>query len=198
MFSLGDSLGVEGVDETHPIIIPDITTTEFESLLRFFYFGYVRVPDQWCSRLITSSMHSTYRPTVVDWMELLSISTRFLFDTVSARAIQEITSRMDEASPFDLIVVALKHSVKQWLKPAYRKIMTRCDLITEAEAHKVPFSIVIMLTRSRERYHCRPQYQKGKNYNFPSVDEILDSEIMTMEQASEGGEASVTSKKGLQ
>lgn len=104
MFSLGDSLGVEGVDETHPIIIPDITTTEFESLLRFFYFGYVRVPDQRCSRLIMSSMHSTYRPTVVDWMELLSIAARFLFDTVSARAIQEITSRMDEASPFDLIV----------------------------------------------------------------------------------------------
>jgi hypothetical protein len=141
-------------------------------------------------------MHSTYRPNVVDWMELLSISTRFLFDTVSARAIQEITSRMDEASPFDLIAVALKHSVKKWLKPAYQRVVTGSDLITEAEARKVPLSVVIMLTRSRERYHCR-QPQKGRLFSSSFVDDILDGEIKTMEQASGGG-ASVTSKKGSQ
>ena len=31
---------MEGVDDEHPICIPDITIAEFDSLLRFFYFGY--------------------------------------------------------------------------------------------------------------------------------------------------------------
>ncbi|KAI0251869.1 hypothetical protein BJV78DRAFT_1207337 [Lactifluus subvellereus] len=176
MFSLpqGDSSGVEGADETQPIIIPDTTTTEFDCLLRFFYFG----------------MHSTYSPTLADWMELLSISTRLLFDTVCARAIQEITSRMNEAPPFDLIALASKHDVKKWLKPAYQKVVMRTDLITEAEARKIPFPIAVMLTRSRERYRCQQNQQKKSHYTHHSstVDGILDSEIKIMEQASGGSE----------
>ncbi len=45
LFSLpqGDSTSLEGVDDEHPICIPNTPINEFENLLRFFYFGY-----DWC------------------------------------------------------------------------------------------------------------------------------------------------------
>ena len=45
LFSLpqGDSASAEGVDDENPICVPDTPTKEFDSLLRFFYFGY-----DWC------------------------------------------------------------------------------------------------------------------------------------------------------
>jgi BTB/POZ domain len=45
MFSLsqsGDTIGIEGLDDEHPVILPETTTAEIENILRFFYFGYVR------------------------------------------------------------------------------------------------------------------------------------------------------------
>ncbi|KAI0305098.1 hypothetical protein B0F90DRAFT_1701251, partial [Multifurca ochricompacta] len=35
----GDSTSVEGVDDEHPITLPDIPTVEFKDFLKFFYFG---------------------------------------------------------------------------------------------------------------------------------------------------------------
>jgi hypothetical protein len=144
-------------------------------------------------------MHKDFGASLTNWLELLPISTRLLFDAVRARAIEEITSRLDEVSPFDIIALAVKHDVTQWLKPAYQRIVTRNDPITQAEACKLPFHITIMLTRSRERYQGQLRQQEGYNcynsgYNYgrnlpPSftTDQIIDNEVTTMEQNSEGG-----------
>jgi hypothetical protein len=50
MFSLpqGHSSGIEGLVQKQPINIPGTTTSEFECLLRFFYFGYAKVLGQTC------------------------------------------------------------------------------------------------------------------------------------------------------
>ncbi|KAH8997940.1 hypothetical protein EDB92DRAFT_1783929, partial [Lactarius akahatsu] len=136
LFSLpqGESATVEGADDEHPIYVPGTPTNEFENLLRFFYFG----------------MHDDYKPTVADWISMLSISTRLNFPKVRERAIKEITARMEEIDPFDLIGIAVKYDVQQWLKPAYRRIVTRTNLITHEEAKKIPFPMAVMLMRSRE------------------------------------------------
>ncbi|KAH9996245.1 hypothetical protein BJV77DRAFT_960655 [Russula vinacea] len=138
LFSLpqtGDSESVEGSDN-NPIKVPGTPTNEFENLLRFFYFG----------------MHDDYVPSLTDWIALLSISTRLIFDKVRARAIKEITARLDQVDPFELIGLAVKYDVEEWLKPAYRRIVTRNNLITHQEALKVPFSMAVMLMRAREQY----------------------------------------------
>ena len=83
---------------------------------------------------------------------MLSISTRLTFPRVRERAIKEITSRLEEIDPFDLIGVAVKYDVQQWLKPAYRTVVTRNNLITHAEAGKIAFPMAIMLMRSREQH----------------------------------------------
>ena len=97
-------------------------------------------------------MHDDYTPSQTDWKAMLSISTRLIFERVRERAIKEITARLDEIEPFELIQLAIMYDVEQWLKPAYRRIVTRSNLITHAEALKVPFHMAVMLMRSREQY----------------------------------------------
>ncbi|KAI9433037.1 hypothetical protein H4582DRAFT_1024950 [Lactarius indigo] len=116
-------------------VFPTQPLEEFENLLQFFYFG----------------MHNDYRPTVTDWISILSISTRLIFPKVRERATKELTARMEEIDPFDLIGLAIKYDVLRWLDPAYLRIVRRTDLITQEEAQKIPLPIVVMLMRSHER-----------------------------------------------
>ncbi|KAI9513380.1 hypothetical protein F5148DRAFT_1145371 [Russula earlei] len=173
LFSLpqsGDPTSVEGLDDTNPIKLSDTPKVEFENLLRFFYFG----------------MHDDYKATLADWIAMLSISTRLIFEKVRERAIKEITARLDEVEAFELIGLAIKYDVEQWLKPAYRRIVTRSTLISHSEALKVPFPMAVMLMRSREQYWRNPRntFPASGTGNWGVVDTILNSEIRLMEVAS--------------
>ncbi len=118
-------------------------------------------------------MHDDYRPAVTDWIAMLTVSTRLIFPKVRERAIKEITSRLEEIDPFDLISLAVKYDVQQWLKPAYRRIVIRVNLIAHAEAEKIPFLVAVMLMRSREQY--------WKYRTNMLVSDIIDSEIRLMD-----------------
>jgi len=123
-------------------------------------------------------MHDDYVATLADWVAMLSISTRLMFEKVRERAIKEITARLDKVEAFELIRLAIKFDVEQWLKPAYRLIVTRAELITRAESVKIPAHVAIILTRSRE------QYWKGFTYNQHhgalTPDAIIEAEIRLM------------------
>jgi len=125
-------------------------------------------------------MHHDFRPTVTSWIATLSISTRLLFPKVRERTIVELTSRLAEIDPFDLIGLAVKYDVHPWLESAYHRIATRTDLITHAEAKKIPFHMAIMLMRSHEL--CP---KKGHRFACSvSPEQVIDSEVKLMEKAS--------------
>jgi len=173
LFSLpqsGDSATVEGSDD-NPINLPETPTAEIENLLRFFYFG----------------MHDDYVASLADWIAILSISTRLIFERVRERAIKEISARLDQVEAFELIGLAIKFDVEQWLKPAYRRIVSRVNLITHAEAVKVPFPMAVMLMRSREQHWRNNRnntpahiYGHGVQNTTTSPDPIIDAEIRLM------------------
>ena len=191
-----ESASVEGSDD-NPIQVPETPTLEFENLLQFFYFGYGtrcwdHVNDD---RLIMNvRMHDDYTPSLTDWIAMLSISTRLIFEKVRERAIEEITARLDEIEPFELIGIAVKYDVEKWLKPAYRRIVTRSNPISHQEALKVPFPMAVMLMRSREQswkdygtYRTQQWVGSASGINaWPRgpPHSIIDSEIKTMELAS--------------
>ena len=113
-------------------------------------------------------MHNDYAPSMADWISLLSISTRLIFEKVRERAIKEITARLDQVDPFELIGLAVKYDVEQWLKHAYRRIVTRNDLITYQEALKISLSMAIMLMRAREQYWKDPVHNHQHHYGQPA------------------------------
>ena len=135
-------------------------------------------------------MHDDYAGslTVTDWIAMLSISTRLNFPKVRERAIKEITARLEEIDPFDLIGLAVKYDVEQWLMFAYRRIVTRVNLITHTEAQKIPFAMAVMLMRSREQ-HWKDTGNRARNqYVHPDprsvADHIINAEITVMNQVS--------------
>ena len=124
--------------------------------------------------MVNVRMHDDYVASPADWMAMLSISHRLFFHKLRSRAIKEITASLDQVEPFKLIGLAVQCDVMKWLKPAYRRIVTRNDLISHQEALKIPFHITSMLMRSRE------QYWK----TLESPDSIIASEIRVTEKAS--------------
>jgi hypothetical protein len=128
-------------------------------------------------------MHDDYKPSLTDWIAMLSISTRFIFEKVRERTIKEITRLLDEIEPFELIELAIKYDVEKWLKPAYSRIVTRHGLVTHAEAHRVSIPMAVMLMRSREQYWKNPSHNRvSGSLSRDSI--IIDSEVRLMEQAS--------------
>ena len=175
---------MEGSSDDNPIKLPETPKAEIENLLRFFYFGYKTCHLEVYHGLIVNlnfRMHDDYVASLTDWISTLSISTRLMFEKVRERAIKEITAQLDQVEPFDLIGLAIKFDVEQWLKPAYRRIVTRSSLITHAEAAKVPFPMAVMLMRSREQYwKNNANNYRGGGYTTISPDSIIDAEIRLM------------------
>ncbi|KAF8273655.1 hypothetical protein EI94DRAFT_1795059 [Lactarius quietus] len=124
-------------------------------------------------------MHDDYKAALDDWIAMLSISTRLIFPKVRARATKELTSRLDEIEPFDLIGLAVKCDVQEWLKPAYRRIVIRANLIAHEEAEKIPILMTTMLMRSREQY-----WKRDYVHGLVLVDRLIDSEVELMDQVS--------------
>ena len=123
-------------------------------------------------------MHDDYAATLADWVAMLSISTRLMFEKVRERAIKEITARLDNVEAFELIRLAIKFDVEQWLKPTYRRIVTRNEGITHVESVKIPVQIIIMLTRSREQYW--KDYTYNERHGDLTPDAVIEAEIRLM------------------
>jgi hypothetical protein len=126
-------------------------------------------------------MHDDYVATLADWVAMLSISTRLMFEKVRERAIKEITAHLDKVEAFELIRLAIKFDVEQWLKPAYRRIVTRTELIPHAVFMKIPVHLTIMLTRAREQYWKHYSYNQNRGVQNPNdADAIIEAEIKLM------------------
>ena len=126
-------------------------------------------------------MHDDYVATLANWVAILSISTRLMFEKVRERAVKEITAHLDKVEAFELIRLAIKFDVEQWLKPAYRRIVTRTELITHAVFGKIPVHLTIMLTRAREQYWKNYSYNQYQGIQNPNdADVIIEAEINLM------------------
>ena len=122
-------------------------------------------------------MQIDYRPTTTGWLSILSISTRLIFPKVREHAIKKLSSRLEKIDAFDLILLAIKYDVQQWLKPAYQRIAKRTEIITHAEARKVPFPMAIMLMRLHEQ--CSSGKVKDPDMG---IEAIVQTEVRLMEK----------------
>ncbi|KAI0922750.1 hypothetical protein AcV5_009643 [Taiwanofungus camphoratus] len=125
---------MEGQTDDTAILLPDVTCQEFESLLDFLYNG----------------MHDDYKPDLSQWVNILSISTRFICDKVRERAILEIDRHRPRIDPVEKIVLANKHSIPKWLTPSYEAICQRAHPLEIAEAEKLGLVTTVLLARARE------------------------------------------------
>lgn len=97
----------------------------------------------------------SYKITPAEWTALLSISTRFMFDKIRARAVSVLTPSpysFNLLDAVDMVALAVKHDIPQWLETAYVLLTVREHPLDEAEGEKLGVSITIRLARARERF----------------------------------------------
>lgn len=108
-------------------------------------------------RMYDSNLTYPWRTSVAEWSALLSISTRYAFDKIRERAIAALTPGptpygTHAIDPVDMVVLAVKHDVPQWLEPAYVVLCMREQPLEEDEGEKLGVIAAIRLAKVRERY----------------------------------------------
>jgi len=149
MFALpsGESKTVEGQTDESPIVLPDVTTAEFDCLLSFFYDGMYHSNND----LVPKALFRAE-----DWKLLLSICTRFQFLDARTRSIKELDV-IGFTDPIEQLELAQKYDVTEWFTPAYIAICKRRNALTLAEAGRIGYSTAILLAEAREEVrttHC--------------------------------------------
>jgi len=82
-------------------------------------------------------------------IDLLSVSTRFDFERIRQLAINTIGKK--DLPPVDLIFLAEKYDVDQWLRRAYIALCQRREPLEVEEARKLGFEKTVLVAKAREK-----------------------------------------------
>jgi hypothetical protein len=82
-------------------------------------------------------------------------------ETIRNRAIKELTAM--NIDPVDRVVLAVKHNIPDWLRPAYVDLCVRSEPLREDEARKLELGTTVKLACAREKLRANPQYQSGSS-----------------------------------
>lgn len=99
------------------------------------------------------SVHSMFDDcgvTLPQWIDILSISTRYVCDKLRARAIKEIHDHRPRIDPVEKIALAVEYNVPDWLAPSYAAVCQRALPINRMEGYKLGLETTILLARARE------------------------------------------------
>lgn len=161
-------MAAEGQTDLTALPLHDVTCREFESLLDFLY----------------KSMHDDAKLTLPQWIDVLSISTRYICDKIRDRAIREIHQHHPRINPIEKIVLALQFDVPDWLAPSYEAICQRAHPLEIEEAQRLGIVISTQLARAREAirqeacFRTTPDHTRAPTPDlpFPPMDEPFTNE----------------------
>ncbi len=111
---------------------------------------------------------SMYKPAIVildDWIALLSISTRYVFDRIREIAIEEISRQV--LDPVKKITLANKYNIPQWLHPAYADLCKRPKAILDNEGEALGLRAVLRIARAREIVREKGYVTSAQRSYFP-------------------------------
>lgn len=101
-----------------------------------------------------------------EWIALLSVSSRLLFDKVREHAISAIERHVPPLEPARKVLLATKHDMPQWLNPAFTELCTRPDPLSEGEEHELGAEIAERVGRARDRVKLRAGYGQPGGVGF--------------------------------
>ena len=102
---------------------------------------------------------------VNDWIALLSISTRYVFDKIRDMAIQELTKR--PLDPVKRITLAEQFNVPQWLSTALVELTKRPEPVSDADAEVLGMRTVVRIARAREQVRQRGYVTSSERNYYP-------------------------------
>ena len=84
-----------------------------------------------------------------EWISVLSLSTRWDFNTLRDLSITRLTPMVQD--PAEQIVLGHQYDVVDWLVPAYTALCERREPLTLEEGRKLGVDLVVMIGQVRDK-----------------------------------------------
>ena len=101
-----------------------------------------------------------------EWIALLSVSSRLLFDKIREHAIVAIESHVPSLEPARKVLLATRHDITQWLNPAFTELCTRPEPLSEDETCRLGTEIAERVERARDMVKLRAGYGQPGGVGF--------------------------------
>ncbi|KZP04949.1 hypothetical protein FIBSPDRAFT_666410, partial [Athelia psychrophila] len=126
----------QGVDEKDPIVLPDVSCSDFDEFLTILYPADFRRPTE---------------KTTAQWTSILHLAAKWGFESIQLLAIDSLTA---SAIPVDKIVLGRRYGISDWLPGAYEAVCTRANPLTVEEGMKLGVEDIIKISAVRQVYGC--------------------------------------------
>ncbi|KAK1220137.1 hypothetical protein PQX77_017128, partial [Marasmius sp. AFHP31] len=138
--------GAEGGSDKNPIVIPDVTRSEFVALMDYLYEG-------------SFFKNKLGRKTSCEeYTNLLSIATRFVCIEARQKAIEGIESH--GLDPIQKLVLADIYDIPQWLMPSYIELCKRDTPLTPDEVVRIGPEKAMSIAKARETIRGSPDTRR--------------------------------------
>ncbi|KZP05989.1 hypothetical protein FIBSPDRAFT_1053788 [Athelia psychrophila] len=97
---------VQGVDEKNPIVLSDVSCSDFDEFLAILYPTDFRCPTE---------------KTTAQWTSVLHLAAKWGFESIQLLAVDKLTAT---AIPVDKIVLGRRYGISDWLPGAYEAMVT--------------------------------------------------------------------------
>jgi len=132
--------GVEGLSDDKPIVLPDVTSTDFASMLWMFY----------------NDRYADYTASPETWFSIMALAHRWQFETMLERAFDEYAA-LPGVSSVDKIAIGQKYEFpRKVLLNWYKDICTRFHPLSVEEGEKVGLQTLARIALTREELKSRP------------------------------------------
>ncbi|KZP28776.1 hypothetical protein FIBSPDRAFT_691501, partial [Athelia psychrophila] len=123
---------VQGADKQNPIVLPDVSSSDFDEFLAILYPTDFRRPIE---------------KTTAQWTSILHLAAKWGFESIQLLAIDNLTAT---AIPVDKIVLGRRYGISNWLHEAYEAVCTRADPLTVEEGVKLGVEDIIRISAARQ------------------------------------------------
>ncbi|KZP28765.1 hypothetical protein FIBSPDRAFT_1039492 [Athelia psychrophila] len=126
----------QGADEQDPVVLPDVSCSDFDEFLAILYPTDFRHPTE---------------KTTAQWTSILHLAAKWGFESIQLLAIDKLTAT---AIAVDKIVLGRRYGIANWLPGAYEAVCTRVDPLTVEEGMKLGVEDIIKISAARQVYGC--------------------------------------------
>ncbi|KAI0927742.1 hypothetical protein AcW1_005181 [Taiwanofungus camphoratus] len=131
-----NSRTLDNTSDEHPLTLEDVTTDEFEQLLRLLY------PRQIGKEEILSADQ---------WISVLKLADRWQFDAIRDDAIGTLRVMLND-SPAQRIALAQQYKIRDWFVPALNQLAQREEPLQERDVDQIGLAFVLKLAEVRESF----------------------------------------------
>ncbi|GJJ08408.1 hypothetical protein Clacol_002624 [Clathrus columnatus] len=146
---------VEGSNDENPVRLENVRAVDFERLLSILY----------------PSVIGKYSATLPEWISILQLATRWLFDDIRTLAITELTDL--KIDPVQKVAIALQCDIPEWLHSSYVALCLRQYPLTLDEGRKLGVDVVTKLAYTREVYRDNSHISHREDYASKLVTDVF-------------------------